>query len=179
MQLSQWFTVHPVLHDAPRHEMAWGNNGRAPATMHEKDVVSLIVQQPYSRERANGIYWIESWLGPTAGVHTLGRRRKPLFLPGIEQFFLVRGQVSVLTVVITCCATAQRLVAGLSSRRPQFNPRPVHVRFVVNKVALGYISVLILFSSPVSITAPTAHSHSFVHLSLTLGLYHLIRWRCR
>lgn len=120
--------------------MAWGNNGTALAIIHEKDVVSPIVQQTYSRERANGIYWIGSWLGPTAGVHTLGKRRNPLFLPGIEQFSLARGQVSVLTVVITCCATAQRLVAGLSSRRSQFSPRPVYVRFVVNRVALGYIS---------------------------------------
>ena len=33
----------------------------------------------------------------------------------------------------------RRLVAGLSPRRPGFDPGPVHVRFVVDKVALGQV----------------------------------------
>jgi hypothetical protein len=33
----------------------------------------------------------------------------------------------------------RRLVAGLSPRRPGFDPGSVHVRFVVDKVALGQV----------------------------------------
>jgi hypothetical protein len=33
----------------------------------------------------------------------------------------------------------RRLVAGLSPRRPGFDPGPVHVGFVVDKVALGQV----------------------------------------
>jgi hypothetical protein len=33
----------------------------------------------------------------------------------------------------------RRLVAGLSPRRPSFDPGPVHVGFVVDKVALGQV----------------------------------------
>jgi hypothetical protein len=33
----------------------------------------------------------------------------------------------------------RRLVAGLSPRRPRFEPGPVHVGFVVNNMALGQV----------------------------------------
>jgi hypothetical protein len=113
------------------------------------------------------IHWIRRWQGPTTGA--LAQGKNSLSLPRIKHFSLSRGQVSVLTEVITCRTTAQRLVAGLSSRRPEFNPRPVYVRFVVKRVALGYVSVLLLCLSPVSITAPMAHSfiHSFIHSCIT------------
>ena len=108
-------------------------------------------------------YWIGSWQGPTAGVHALEKRRTPC----LSRQSLARGQVSVLTEVIMCRATAQRLVAGLSARRPEFNPRPFYVQFVVNTVALGYVSVLLLCFSPVSITAPIDQSHSFIRSYIT------------
>jgi hypothetical protein len=43
----------------------------------------------------------------------------------------------------------RRLVAGLSPRRPRFDPGPVHVGFVVDKVALGQVFPPVLRFSPV------------------------------
>ena len=120
------------------------------------------------------IHWIRKLTGTHNRYACSGEEKKPLTLPGIEHFSLALDQVSVLTEVITCLATAQQLVVGLSSRKPEFNPRPVYVRSVVNRVALGYVSVLLLCFSPVSIIAPMAHSHSFIIISMSLGLYHLI-----
>jgi hypothetical protein len=31
----------------------------------------------------------------------------------------------------------RRFVAGFSPRKPRFDPRPVHIRFVVGKMAMG------------------------------------------
>ena len=39
---------------------------------------------------------------------------------------------------------AQQEVAGFSSQRPDFNPSPVHVRFVVKKVALEQVFLVVL-----------------------------------
>jgi hypothetical protein len=44
----------------------------------------------------------------------------------------------------------RRLVAGLSSQRPGFDPKSVHVRFVVDKVALGQGFLPVLRFSAVS-----------------------------
>ena len=46
----------------------------------------------------------------------------------------------------------RRLVAGLLPRRPGFDPGTAHVRFVVDKVALGVIRF-----SPVSFIPPVLH----------------------
>jgi hypothetical protein len=35
-------------------------------------------------------------------------------------------------------------VAGISPQRPGFNTRPVHVRFVVDKVAMEQVSLIVL-----------------------------------
>jgi hypothetical protein len=43
------------------------------------------------------------------------------------------------------------LVAGLSSRRPGFASRSIHVGFVVHKVALGQVYLQVIWFSPVSI----------------------------
>lgn len=51
----------------------------------------------------------------------------------------------------------KRLVADLSVWRPRFDPRPVHVRTVLVKVALGQVYSLI------SIIPPTTHTHSFTY----------------
>jgi hypothetical protein len=45
----------------------------------------------------------------------------------------------------------RRLVAGLSPRRPGFDPGSVHVRFVVDKVALGQVFLRVV-SCPLSIS---------------------------
>jgi hypothetical protein len=51
------------------------------------------------------------------------------------------------------------LVAGLSPRRRGFLPGPVHVGFVVDKVALGHFFIRFLRFSPVSIIPPLLHTH--------------------
>lgn len=35
----------------------------------------------------------------------------------------------------------RRLVAGLTPHRPRFIPRPAYLRFVVDKVTMGHISI--------------------------------------
>ena len=99
--------------------------------LRKKDAVSPLVQPRYSLDRK------------LTGTHSMcaprsGEEKSPLSLLGIEHFALARGQVSALTVAITCRATAQRLVAGLSSRRLSFNPRPVYVHSVQQK-SIGVI----------------------------------------
>jgi hypothetical protein len=51
----------------------------------------------------------------------------------------------------------RRLVAGLSPRRPGFDPGAVHVRFVGNKVALGQVFPRVLLFSPVNFITPVLH----------------------
>jgi hypothetical protein len=51
----------------------------------------------------------------------------------------------------------RRLVAGLSSRRPGFEPRSFYVRFVVGKVALGQVS------QQVSIILPLLYTRSITY----------------
>jgi hypothetical protein len=49
------------------------------------------------------------------------------------------------------------LVAGLSPRRPVFDPGSVHVGIVVDKVALGQVFLRVLRFSPVSFITPVLH----------------------
>jgi hypothetical protein len=53
----------------------------------------------------------------------------------------------------------RRLVAGLSPRRPGFNPGSVHVGFVVDKVALGQVPPppRVLRFSPINFIPPVLH----------------------
>jgi hypothetical protein len=53
----------------------------------------------------------------------------------------------------------KRLIAGLSPRRPGFAPGSVRVRFVVDKVALGQVSLQVL-RFPLSIS----FHHCYVHI---------------
>ena len=55
------------------------------------------------------------------------------------------------------------VVANLSLQRRGFNPRPVHVGFVVDRVAVGQFSLGLLLFSPVSIIPPLLHTHSFTY----------------
>ena len=71
----------------------------------------------------------------------------------------------------------QAVRRGLLLRRNGFNPRTVCMWFVVEKVALGQISLRVLRFSPVSIVMIMLHFHSFIHTSPTL--YNLSNWQCR
>jgi hypothetical protein len=51
----------------------------------------------------------------------------------------------------------RRLVAGLSPRRPGFDPGPVHVGFVVDKVALVQVFTRVCRFSPVSFIPPVLY----------------------
>jgi hypothetical protein len=51
----------------------------------------------------------------------------------------------------------RRLAAGLPPRRPGFDPGLVHVRFVVDKVALGQVFLRVLRFSPVNFIPPMLH----------------------
>jgi hypothetical protein len=51
----------------------------------------------------------------------------------------------------------RRLIAGLPTRKPGFDPGSVHVGFVVDKVALGQVFPRILRVSPVSFIPPVLH----------------------
>ena len=52
-----------------------------------------------------------------------------------ESLYII--QVSVLIFAFKTEPCLRRLVAGLSARKPGFDPRSVHVRFIVDKVANG------------------------------------------
>jgi len=54
-------------------------------------------------------------------------------------------------------------VASLSARRPQFYPRIVHVRSMVDKVALGQVFLPVIRFSFLSFISPMIHTHLHLH----------------
>jgi hypothetical protein len=62
----------------------------------------------------------------------------------------------------------RRLVAGLSPRRPGFNPGPVHVGFMVDKVALGQVFLRVLRLSPVNLFPPVLHENGKAEKNLII-----------
>jgi hypothetical protein len=77
---------------------------------------------------------------------------------GLQLSFLLH-----LLAVGTCLG---RFVAAISSRRFGLEARPVHLKFVVDKPALGKAFLRLLQFSPISINPPTFRIHSFIHLSI-------------
>jgi hypothetical protein len=61
----------------------------------------------------------------------------------------------------------RRLVAGLSTRRAGFDRRSVHVRFVLDEVAMGQGFLRTTRFSLVYITPPNFHTHLHLHVALT------------
>jgi hypothetical protein len=55
-----------------------------------------------------------------------------------------------------------------------FNPRPVHVGFVVDKVAMGQVFLQVLRYSPVSIVPPLLHIPSLSTNNEYITLYDLL-----
>jgi hypothetical protein len=74
---------------------------------------------------------------------------------------------SIFALKAAPCLT-QVADAGLPPRRRGFDPRPVYMGFVVNKVALGQVFLRVLHLSPVSIIPPMLHSSSFICLLLSI-----------
>jgi hypothetical protein len=60
------------------------------------------------------------------------------------------------------------LVASISPQKPEFNPRPVLVRLVMVRVAMGYAMNLVPRFYPVRIIPPMLRTH--LHLSATQQL---------
>jgi hypothetical protein len=57
------------------------------------------------------------------------------------------------------------VVVNFSHRRPEFEPRVVHVGFMVRRVVPAHLSLRILRFSSVKIISPTLHTHiSFIYL---------------
>jgi hypothetical protein len=56
---------------------------------------------------------------------------------------------------------------SLSPRRDGFDPRAVHVRYVVEKVALGQVFFRVLRLSPVNIIPAMLHTHVYLDTAVT------------
>jgi len=54
------------------------------------------------------------------------------------------------------------LVASISAQKPEFNPRPVHVTLVVERVAKGHMMNLELQLYPVRIIPPMLRTHPYL-----------------
>jgi hypothetical protein len=72
-------------------------------------------------------------------------------IPGVSKF--VPKLISGLWAV----PWLRRLVAGLPPRRPGFDPRSVHVGFVVDKVALGQVPTRVVRFFPINFIVPVLH----------------------
>jgi hypothetical protein len=58
-------------------------------------------------------------------------------------------------------------MAHLSSRRPEFDVRSVHVRFVVENMELGQVFLRVLRFTLVTIIPPALRTHLHVHVAFT------------
>jgi hypothetical protein len=65
----------------------------------------------------------------------------------------------------------RRLIAVSLPRIPGFNPTPVPVEFVMDKVALREVSIRVLPFTPVSIAPPLLHTHSSLNRRYTNFAY--------
>jgi hypothetical protein len=61
----------------------------------------------------------------------------------------------------------QSLVAGLSQQKPGFDSRPVHVKFVVDKVSVGQVLFRELRFCPVTVIVPMIRSCYNLNIALT------------
>jgi hypothetical protein len=72
-----------------------------------------------------------------------------------------------LILVFWGSAMVLAVVAALSPRRPGFDPRPVHVRFVVDELSLEQMFVQVFRGFPASGGPPMLNTHFHLHLTLT------------
>jgi len=54
--------------------------------------------------------------------------------------------------------------SDISPRRPEFNPRPIYVTFLVHKVALEQVLFIEYFGFSIP---PVLHAHFYLHVALT------------
>jgi hypothetical protein len=60
------------------------------------------------------------------------------------------------------CAIVQVVVGGLSPQMSTFDHMPVHVGFVMDKMALRHVSLRVLHISLVNFIQPVLHAHSSI-----------------
>jgi len=77
----------------------------------------------------------------------------------------VAAVLFVLISFFSGCAMAKAVIAGLSPRAPEFDPRLGNVVFVVDRVALGQVFLPVLRFSPFTILAPFIHIHLYLHVA--------------
>jgi hypothetical protein len=77
--------------------------------------------------------------------------------PGLKQVELEANCSLSFNTEFKAVPWLRRLVASVSPRKPGFDPGPVHVGFVVVKVALGQVFPRVLQFSPVSFIPPVLH----------------------
>ena len=77
----------------------------------------------------------------------------------IPEKLMLSGEMPCVPLngIMTPLPRLSRLVAGLSSRRPGFDPKPVHVGFLVDKVAFGQVFPRVLRFSHVNFIPPVLH----------------------
>jgi len=68
------------------------------------------------------------------------------------------------------------LVVRLLPRRPRFDPRPVDVTYVADKVTLGQTFRQVVWISPVSTTTTRSHTQSFLY---NRGYINVRNWQRR
>jgi hypothetical protein len=106
------------------------------------------------------------------GVRRSGRGYAPAFphMPYWLRYLLSGGPNFIFTFPLLhfmknegTMQDLRRSVAGLSTRRLKINPRPVHVPFMVGKVALRQVFLYVLWLWPVRIISVLFHTHSLIH----------------
>jgi hypothetical protein len=105
--------------------------------------------------------------------HMTFRTKLPLLFHASHCIWHVRSsQQRVLSDICRLCrllssgGRAMTQVTGLSLQRPRFNPRSLHMGFVMDKVTLGQVSLQVLGFIFVNIIPPMLHTH--LHLNATL-----------
>jgi hypothetical protein len=124
----------------------------------------------YPRERP-GTYCTGDWVGPRAGLDRCGKSRphrdsipgpsspEPVAIPTELPASLLLWETNWI-LCLTAVLWFGHLVAGVSVGRPEFHPEPIHVRFVLDEVALGLVIPRVLRFSPVVIIPPLLHIRS-------------------
>ena len=57
------------------------------------------------------------------------------------------------------------VIAGLSPRATEFDPRLANVVFVVDRLALGQVFLQVIRCPPVTIIAPFLHTHLYLDVA--------------
>ena len=91
---------------------------------------------------------------------------------GGPQVFTVRYERNLYILLRYCGAMSwlSRLVVGLSSRGPRLNSSFIDVRFLVGKVALGWVFLRVLPFFSVRIILPVLQTHTHLQGAVTVSI---------